>query len=329
MSQSADELLAEIRKRYPENLGQFLESPAFTHARETMLLHRLCYDAYVAAACRGYALEVYKSPIDHDGYDLIFDDRSTIRKLQVKSVREGSSKTTWEVHRSLLLPRPTLGSKLMVVHLDFLRTGSEGGVVIQEFWSRDRPDQIELEALDARERTIDDTQRRTLRLLQGVDGNDPAYQKRLDQVRTLEAERHEIRVRRTSEATVDLRYLYTDLLLLLALRFVPHNRASSALPIDEFLFTRLLGNGGGHEQMSFPRSMFVTAKSPEALLALAGLLTRDSSSWRMNVLQVIEVDSLPPPVRAEKAAFRQALVSVIQQALSVLCLEVCAPEQPC
>jgi hypothetical protein len=113
-------------------LAEFYKNQAATHARESILKHRTISDLKHAAAARGYALEVYTSDVDHDGYDVALDDFDTIRKLQFKSVLVGGATSNWGVHRKLLRPQPH-SVELFGYETSPVGSGQGGGVVLQEF----------------------------------------------------------------------------------------------------------------------------------------------------------------------------------------------------
>ncbi len=63
------------------SLEDYLNTNANLHAREELLNYRLLFDVKLAAAKIGYHLLTYYSDVDHDGFDVIFDDRHTVRKV--------------------------------------------------------------------------------------------------------------------------------------------------------------------------------------------------------------------------------------------------------
>ena len=65
-------------------------------------MHRLFLDVKVAAARRGYYLNTYFDDVDHDGFDVIFDDQDYIKKIQVKSVGINNSTNSWSIHKRIL-----------------------------------------------------------------------------------------------------------------------------------------------------------------------------------------------------------------------------------
>lgn len=113
-------------------LEEFLDAPANMHAREQVLMHRLFLDVKTAAAQRGYYLNTYFDDVDHDGFDVIFDDQDYIKKIQVKSVQRGGSTGAWSIHKRILRPLYSLVDKLGFESSPE-GEGSEGGVVLIEF----------------------------------------------------------------------------------------------------------------------------------------------------------------------------------------------------
>ena len=122
-------------------LEDFLNEPENMHAREALLMHRLFYDLKLAAARRDYYLNSYSDDVDHDGFDVIFDDQDYIKKIQVKSVGIKSKTQSWSIHKKLLRP-----SRYLLDKLGFepspVGEGTEGGVVLIEF--ADKNDMLEI-----------------------------------------------------------------------------------------------------------------------------------------------------------------------------------------
>lgn len=86
-------------------LHEFLKEPTNLHAREELFNYRLLFDLKTAAAAHGYHLLTYYSDVDHDRFDVIFDDRDLLRKVQLKTAVKESTQS-WEIHQGIL--RPTL-----------------------------------------------------------------------------------------------------------------------------------------------------------------------------------------------------------------------------
>lgn len=98
-----------------------------TDAREEVLNHRLLYDLKLAAAEREYHLLSYVTDVDHDGFDVILDDRDNFRKIQLKStVNKG--KNSWGIHKGLL--RPSFGTLEALGFEPDPRWGTEGAVIL-------------------------------------------------------------------------------------------------------------------------------------------------------------------------------------------------------
>jgi hypothetical protein len=105
-----------------------------THAREEVLNHRLLYDLQIAAGDCGYHLASYRPEVDHDGFDVILDDRDSLRKLQLKSVcNHGTS--SWEIHKGILRPSFRTWEQF---GFDFTASwGTEGGVILIDVVDQD------------------------------------------------------------------------------------------------------------------------------------------------------------------------------------------------
>lgn len=120
----------------PTQLDDFLNTPANMHAREAILMHRFFYEVKLSAARNGYYLNTYFDDVDHDGFDVIFDDQDRIKKIQVKTVNANSKTTQWKIHKKILKP-----SIHNIDNLAFESSvngeGTEGGVVLIEFEDSD------------------------------------------------------------------------------------------------------------------------------------------------------------------------------------------------
>ena len=105
-----------------------------THAIEELFNYRLLYDLKLAAFDRGYHLLTYYTDVDHDGFDVILDDRDNLRKTQLKTVASDSGTKSWGIHRSILRPVPNnfepLGFNYDVNNPNW---GVEGGVILIDY----------------------------------------------------------------------------------------------------------------------------------------------------------------------------------------------------
>ncbi len=110
----------------------WMNEPANLHARENILMHRLCFDLQLATARHGYYLNTYYDDVDHDGFDLIFDDQDTIKKTQVKTVDSKAATGQWGIHKRILRP-----SFEHIEKLGFepspVGEGVEGGFILMQF----------------------------------------------------------------------------------------------------------------------------------------------------------------------------------------------------
>lgn len=74
-----------------------------TLIREELINNKLLYDIKRAAALRGYHLKTYPARVDIEGFDLIIDDDDLLRKIQIKTTLDATTKS-WEIHRIMLRP---------------------------------------------------------------------------------------------------------------------------------------------------------------------------------------------------------------------------------
>lgn len=95
-------------------------------------MHRLCHDLQLAAARRGYYLNTYFDDVDHDGFDVIYDDRDTLKKMQVKSVFSASDTQQWNIRKGMLRPPFELIERIGY-EPSASGEGNGGGVILQEF----------------------------------------------------------------------------------------------------------------------------------------------------------------------------------------------------
>jgi len=109
-----------------------MKAPKNTHAREAILMHRLCLDIQLAAARRGYYLNTYYDDVDHDGFDLIFDDQDYLKKLQVKTMESEAPARQWSIHKRILRPSIQLQEKLGFEPSPD-GEGTEGGFILLSF----------------------------------------------------------------------------------------------------------------------------------------------------------------------------------------------------
>ena len=101
---NSSEMQESMAPRVDNPLREWMNEPKNMHVREAILMHRLCFDLQLAAAQRGYYLNTYYDDVDHDGFDLIFDDQDTIKKTQVKTVESESATQQWAIHKRILRP---------------------------------------------------------------------------------------------------------------------------------------------------------------------------------------------------------------------------------
>lgn len=103
-------------------------------------MHRLIYDMRMVFARKEDRLQIHRSEIDHDGFDLILDDGEKMKKLQVKTVT--GSKAAWPIHRRLLMPGYSRVEDLGI-EISPGNTGLEGGIVLQKIGIHDNDMDLE------------------------------------------------------------------------------------------------------------------------------------------------------------------------------------------
>lgn len=208
-----------------DGLRRWLNEPANMHAREALFMHRLCFDVQLAAARSGYYINTYYDDVDHDGFDIIFDDQDTVKKMQVKTADAHAPTQQWSVHKRMLRPAFDL-----VERLGFEPSpageGCGGGVIVMRFDAK-TPD-------------------------------------------------------------VQVEYLYTDVFVLLGFEcgIIRRTDGRSQSAIERFLKDETLRNGIGSARITVPRAVFLRAKGPEELLALAGLHGPRDNTWQLHVIQI-------------------------------------------
>lgn len=145
------------------NLKKFLSEQGNSHAKEELFNYRLFYDLKLAAAETGYHLLSYSSDVDHDGFDIVIDDRVILRKYQLKTVvrctekkpKTGELKFTyassnWKIHKHLLRPSRDhweyFGFDLPSIPSDEKDRlcGVEGGVILMA-WEVDSDGELNVE----------------------------------------------------------------------------------------------------------------------------------------------------------------------------------------
>src|SRR6266404_8087766 len=110
------------------SLNAFLGDDAFLHDREAMMMHQLVYDCRLVMAKLGTRLQVLSGEVDHDGFDIVFDDGEYLKRFQVKTVY--GKTTSWDIHKSLLRPSPESADYLGFQ--DPISYGVGGGVILQK-----------------------------------------------------------------------------------------------------------------------------------------------------------------------------------------------------
>lgn len=81
----------------------FLHEPRNSTVRERLFNQKLFYDLKLAAAYRGYHLELFQPDVDRDGFDLMLSDSDDVFKIQIKTLFDSTTKQ-WSIRKRLLRP---------------------------------------------------------------------------------------------------------------------------------------------------------------------------------------------------------------------------------
>ena len=114
-----------------------------------------------------------------------------------------------------------------------------------------------------------------------------------------------------------LLYYYTDIFLIYAIRagLVP---GCIVTPEMSSRVDHELKTGPGSDSFHLNKAFFVRALNPECLLALLGLQSRYSSSWRLNVLRYLSTDQETRLAAGEKEEWQQLHAKEIDENLRQL-----------
>jgi hypothetical protein len=229
--------------REPIQFPDFLHEPRNSVVREKLFNQKLFYDLKLAAAYRGYHLELYQPDVDRDGFDLMLSDGDGVFKIQIKTLFESKTQQ-WSIRKRLLRPTPEV-NEWLGFESSPEGVGLQGGIVtITPITEKDGS-------------------------LKGVE------------------------------------YRYTDVLVIFAIcaGLVPGHS------VDQEMANRVrshLWHGSAREVFNLNKSFFVQALDAERLLALMGLHSRFSSSWRLNVLRHQSFEYQPRPPHPEDKEDGQA-----------------------
>jgi len=77
-----------------------------------LLEHRIAYELKLGSALSGWDLRAYRPDVDRDGFDMMLEQRSIVRMLQLKSVMHGAGTRRWCVRAHLLHPSRNRSERL-------------------------------------------------------------------------------------------------------------------------------------------------------------------------------------------------------------------------
>jgi len=110
-------------------LTEFLKQDEFLHDREAMLMHKLIFDCRLVLAKLDSRLQVLTGEVDHDGFDVVFDDSDNWKRFQVKAAFGDTA--TWDIHKRLLRPTSDTAD-YFGYESSPTGIGLGGGVILQE-----------------------------------------------------------------------------------------------------------------------------------------------------------------------------------------------------
>lgn len=113
------------------SLEEYLYESGNSHAKESLINNRLFYDLKLAAARRGYFLNIYHPEIDHEGFDVILDDGDCLLKVQLKTKMKEAATNSWKIHKTLLRPNIDTHEDLGF-EASATGTGYQGGIILIE-----------------------------------------------------------------------------------------------------------------------------------------------------------------------------------------------------
>lgn len=118
-----------MSKNRPSKLESWLVDPKNLKSRESLINDKLTFDLKLAAAQRGYFLNIYTPEVDQDGFDMIFDDQDRLTKVQLKAVAPTADTKSWKINKGLLRP-----DAACCKDFDFEPspegTGYQGGIIV-------------------------------------------------------------------------------------------------------------------------------------------------------------------------------------------------------
>lgn len=117
-------------------ISDFLITPKNTVLREKLFKHRFLYEAQLEFIKINSRIIYYESDCDRDGFDIVFDNLTNQRHIQLKSVIAPAKTNSFYIHRNLLRPRINHLNKYPLSH-DSYGVGYGGGVILIEAKEQD------------------------------------------------------------------------------------------------------------------------------------------------------------------------------------------------
>ena len=115
-------------------LKGFLDRSENSVSREVLLAHRVTYEFKIGSALSGFDLRAYRPDVDRDGFDLLIEQRSLARVIQLKTVGRRAKTVRWKVKSHLLHPSTRRSGRLKFsLPALGLGDGLDGALLVVDF----------------------------------------------------------------------------------------------------------------------------------------------------------------------------------------------------
>jgi hypothetical protein len=105
-------------------LSEYFNDSANLVTRERIYFHKIAFDLELAAARRGYHLQLFEPEVDRDGFDIVLNDHIWERHVQVKLVTVFAGTSNWDIRKRLLRPSEIVTNTL---GYESMKSGLNGG----------------------------------------------------------------------------------------------------------------------------------------------------------------------------------------------------------
>jgi hypothetical protein len=126
-------------------LSEYFNDSANLVTRERIYFHKIAFDLELAAARKGYHLQLFEPEVDRDGFDIVLNDHIWERHVQVKLVTASAGTAAWDIRKRLLRP-----SEIVTDALGYepMKSGLNGGFLSVRLGKDNIWDQVEYRYTD-------------------------------------------------------------------------------------------------------------------------------------------------------------------------------------